>query len=216
MIEAEFEELDEFEDRLDLSDEDRLPWLESDEDEGGGGLDYAQLSIVLAGLLGLLALIVGGIWYVTNQTGAAEKVADGSIIEAPEGPYKVKPDNPGGKTFEGTGNVAPGVGEGQPRDSKLAEQSADAGAPGEDTTASSGAVVGVQVGAYGSRKRAEEGWAELTRNSAALEGVRYRIVKGTADIGTVYRLQALAADRASADRLCRALKADGLPCQVKP
>ncbi len=34
-------------------------------------------------------------------------------------------------------------------------------------------------------------------------------------IGQVYRLQALAGDRASANRLCAALKADGLACFVK-
>ena len=46
--------------------------------------------------------------------------------------------------------------------------------------------------------------------------MRYRIEEGVVDIGKVYRLQAVASDRAAADRLCAALKADGLDCQVKP
>jgi len=40
-------------------------------------------------------------------------------------------------------------------------------------------------------------------------------VEGEADIGTVYRLQAVAGDAASANRLCSALKGDGVACQVK-
>ena len=238
MIEGEFDEIDETEageEQLDLTEDDSLPWLESDEEEAGGGFDYMQFAGFFVVLLVLLGALVGGIWLLSNNTQDPEVVADGSTIEAPEGPYKVKPDDPGGKQFEGTGNVAPAVGEGQTRDGKVADsgesEDGSGGSDGEASAAgssqasgdssssgssSSGSAVGVQVGAYGSQKRAEEGWATLSRSSAALEGVRYRIVKGQADIGTVYRLQALASDRASADRLCNALKADGLPCQVKP
>ena len=76
--------------------------------------------------------------------------------------------------------------------------------------------VGVQLAAYRSRARAEQGWNDIRSRTSALNGVRYRIEEGTVDIGTVYRLQAVASDRAAADRLCAALKADGLDCQVKP
>lgn len=75
--------------------------------------------------------------------------------------------------------------------------------------------VGVQVGAFGSEARAKTGWNELRGQSTALNGVKYRIVKGTADIGTVYRLQAVTSNAAAANQLCAKLKADGLPCQVK-
>ena len=237
MVEAEFEEIEDGDERgenareaqLDLTDDDSLPWLESDEeDEDAGGFDVAQFLGFFALLLVLLGATVGGIWYLTNQAGEPDLVADGSMIEAPEGPYKVKPKDPGGKEFAGTGNVAPAVGEGETRDGRLAEGAEEPEAPKasvdtrstdeeqESTPAASSNVVGVQVGAYGSRSRAEDGWAELVRSSSALDGVRYRIVKGQADIGTVYRLQALASDRKSADALCSALKSDGLPCQVKP
>lgn len=235
MIEGEHDEIETGEDQLDLTEDDSLPWLESDEEETGGGFDYAQFAGFFVVLLALLGAMVGGIYLLSNQAKDPEVVADGSTIEAPEGPYKVKPKDPGGKEFEGTGNVAPAVGEGQTRDGKVADKgdSADAseGADGKDASAgsdkpsgdgassgssASSSAVGVQVGAYGSQKRAEEGWQQLSRSSSALDGVRYRIVKGQADIGTVYRLQALAGSRAAADKLCNALKADGLPCQVKP
>jgi len=254
MIEAEFEEIEETEGELDLSNEDSLPWLESDEEEDQGGYDWTQLLGFGAILVALLGAIVAGIWFLTNQSGDADLVADGSTIEAPEGPYKERPEDPGGKEFAGTGNVAPVVGEGQTREGVMADgegdeaassgasasgaaTAADASGSGSATSASSSSatsgsngagseaasggassssVVGVQVGAYGSRARAEAGWNTLVGSSDALSGVRYRIVKGEADIGTVYRLQALASDRSSADKLCSALKADGLPCQVKP
>jgi len=45
--------------------------------------------------------------------------------------------------------------------------------------------------------------------------VRYRIVQGQADIGTVYRLQALPGDLATARTLCNGLKADGIACNIK-
>ena len=239
MVSGEFDEIEEVEEfestegELDLTEDDSLPWLESDEDEDAGGFDYIQFLGFFVVLIGLLGAMVWGIWYLTNSSKDAEVVADGSTIEAPEGPYKVKPKNPGGKEFEGTGNVAPGVGEGQTTDGKVADTDADgagsdsgeeggSGQPSGDSasngasdTGASGSAVGVQVGAYGSEKRAEEGWVALSKMSSALDGVRYRIVKGQADIGTVYRVQALASDRAAATKLCAALKADGLQCQVK-
>jgi len=41
------------------------------------------------------------------------------------------------------------------------------------------------------------------------------VLQGTADIGTVYRLQAVAPDAAAANALCATLKASGVACQVK-
>lgn len=253
MIEAEFDEIDDAveeaaEDQLDLSEDDSLPWLESDEDdEAGGGFDLSQFVGFAVILLALLGALLFGIWYFSNQGSDGDLVADGSTIEAEDGPYKVKPDEPGGKEFEGTGNVAPGVGEGETPDGRMADSSSsggDAGASGgsdgakpsvstrstaEGAGSSGGAAaasgggsttsatgVGVQVGAYNTKADAEEGWKRLTASSDALDGVRYRVVKGTASFGTVYRLQAVPGDRAAADKLCDALKADGLPCQVKP
>lgn len=75
--------------------------------------------------------------------------------------------------------------------------------------------VGVQVGAYSSRASAVEGWGKLRSQTDALQGVKYRVQQGTADIGTVYRLQAVAANAAAANSLCAKLKADGIACQVK-
>jgi SPOR domain len=230
MIDAEYEELDDGSGELDLADTDNLPWLESDvDDEDAGGLDIGQILGFAGGLILLLAMVVGAVWYVSNRSAGAEAVADGSVIEAPEGPIKSRPDNPGGKEFAGTGNVAPLVGEGGTREAVVAEKTVTAPTPppapkptpapsaSATATAAPAAVsgVGVQLAAYGTRARAEQGWSDLSRRTDVLAGVKYRVVEGKVDIGTVYRLQAVAGSRAEAEKLCAALKADGLDCQVK-
>ena len=242
MVDAEFEELDGAEGELDLADTDSLPWLESDEeDEDAGGFDGGQFMLFAAGLVALLGALVGGVWWLGNRADNSAAVADGSVIEAPEGPIKERPEDPGGKTFAGTGNVAPVVGEGGSRPAVVADAPLPplpGGTPGSKpvpaaasaptgtatkpvpaaampTPAATVQGVGVQLAAYGTRARAEQGWADAQRRTDKLAGVKYRIVEGKVDIGTVYRLQAVAGTRAEADTLCRALKTDGVDCQVK-
>lgn len=214
---------------LSLSEEEEpLPWLESgdygDQDEG---VDTGRIvGFVMIAALALVAL-VGSIWYFSNRDGNPDLIADGSTIEAPVGPIKEKPENPGGRNFAGTGDVAPAVSEGQSREGRIAEKivprpskaiaKPDAAKP-DDTkpaTAASSGGVAVQVGAYSNKAGAETGWNALNRQTDALSGVKYRIVEGQADIGTVYRLQAVTGDASSAKTLCDKLRADGLACQVK-
>ena len=239
MVDAEYEELNEAGDELGLGEPDSLPWLESDEeDEGAGGVDTSQIVLFALGLIALAGVAWAGVWYITNRAASSEVVADGSVIAAPEGPIKTRPDDPGGKTFDGTGNVAPVVGEGGSRPGVVAETPLPplpGGTPGKPSAQPSAAAsaapakpaaptagqapasggVGVQLAAYGTRARAEQGWSDAQRRTDALKGVKYRVVEGKVDIGTVYRLQAVVGTRAEADSLCRALKADGVDCQVK-
>ncbi len=227
MIDAEYEELGADDGELDLADTDNLPWLESDaEDEDAGGLDIGQIFGFAGALVLLLAAVVGAVWYVSNRASSADIVADGSVIEAPAGPIKERPEDPGGKQFAGTGNMAPLVGEGESREAVVAAPPAPATpapqpSPSASATAASKAPavdmsgVGVQLAAYSSRARAEQGWTDLARRTEALSGVKHRVVEGKVDVGTVFRLQAVAGSRAEAERLCAALKADGLDCQIK-
>ncbi len=209
--------------RLDLvEDEGRLPWLESAddelEDEGTGN----GRMLGLAALSGVVLLaIVGGIWFVSNSGGTDAAVADGSVIAAPQEPYKVAPKDPGGKTFAGTGDTSFAVSEGQ---SNAATMGENTGAPTPPVAPASGSAapapaiagVGVQVGAYSSQATAEAGWTRLVdQSSAVLKGVPHRVVEGNADIGKVYRLQAVAANTAEANALCARLKGAGVSCQVK-
>ena len=105
--------------QLDLGDEEAsLPWLEGDDDfeEESGGGQFVLLAILALAALGA---IIGGIWWFTRDRGDADLVADGSMIEAPDEPYKEKPQDPGGKTFEGTGDTSYAVSEGETRSVQL-------------------------------------------------------------------------------------------------
>lgn len=213
-------------------DEERLPWLESAEDDEPSTYEgYDTGRMLLLFVLGIVALgaVVGGIWWASNRGADPELVADGSVIPAPAEPYKTPPENPGGKTFDGTGDSSFAVSEGQNRPAQLAgaaPSAAPAAAPAPAATeapagpAAPKAVatvgVGVQVGAFSSQASAEAGWQKLVAQAnGVLTGVPHRVIAGSADIGTVYRLQAVAPDAGAASALCGKLKAAGISCTVK-
>src|ERR1700712_1571992 len=208
--------------QLDLDEEERLPWLESVDDEDDyDGADSGRLVMFLIAGLVVLAALVGGIWWATHRGQGDQLQADGTVIEAPKTPYKEAPKKPGGKTFAGTGDTSYAVSEGQTRTAKLAhgdevvKPAADATKPSA-ATAPASTGVGVQIGAYTSLATAEAGWTRLSQqNASVLSGVKHRVVEGKADIGTVFRLQALAGDASGANDLCARLKTAGVACQVK-
>lgn len=218
---------------LEVPDE-RLPWLESDDDgDEPAGFDSGRLIGLGLILLVALVLLVGGIWFVANRGTGSGPAPDGSLIAAPESPYKERPANPGGKTFAGTGDTSYAVGAGKEVEAKLATAAppppaavipaptptpAAKAEPKPTSTPAEAALpagTAVQVGAYSSRADAEAGWRRLTGQTEVLSGVSYRIVTGRADIGTVYRLQAVGGDKPGAQTLCGKLKAAGIACQVK-
>jgi cell division septation protein DedD len=83
-------------DRLGPDDEDRLPWLEPvEEDVEESGLNPARLVMGLVIALLVLALIVGGIFWLRGRGGAGA-TGDGSVIKAPDSYYKERPQSPGG------------------------------------------------------------------------------------------------------------------------
>ena len=101
------------EEQLALADgEERLPWLESDDDYEQPGVDTGR--IVAFAAVGLLAvvLILGALWWFTGDRTDEDLVADGSVIEAPDEPYRERPDEPGGQQVAGTGDTSFEVGEG--------------------------------------------------------------------------------------------------------
>ena len=205
-------------------DEVRLPWLESDGDDRDdiGGYNGGQLlGLLLFGLLAI-GLIGGGIWWAMSHRKDDVLVADGSVIAAPQEPYKERPKDAGGKTFAGTGDTSFAVSEGQSRPGRLGQTAPTTPVvqPSAKPAASASAAatvpgVGVQVAAYVSRAAAEAGWTKLSGQYEALSGLNHRVVEGSADIGTVYRLQAVTSDSGSAHALCSKLKSAGVACQVK-
>lgn len=210
-------------------DGESLPWLESDEDyDEDQGVDTRRIMVFVATGLALLGILVGLIWWLSHRGPDAELVADGSTVAAPEGPYKVKPEEPGGKVFAGTGDESFAVGEGKTPDGRIAPASGaqpkpearpslavSQGAEAKNGANASAGAVGVQVGAYSSRAGAETGWGRLVATHEVLKGYSHRVIEGTADIGTVFRLQAVVGDEAGANQLCATLRSQGAACQVK-
>lgn len=208
--------------------EDRLPWLEGsdDEDEDYAGSDNGgMMKLALMGLAALVVL-VGAIWWATNRNPDPALVADGSLVQADSPNYKEAPKNPGGKQFDGTGDSSFAVSEGQNRPAQLGGADKGAAKPVNADPAAKPAVatgpaapaggVGVQVGAYSSKAAAEAGWSKVVgQANGALSGVSHRVIEGTADNGTIFRLQAVAPDAGAANALCGKLKAAGVSCQVK-
>jgi Cell division protein len=211
---------------LELGDNDgRLPWLEGDDEEfedSRSGVGQGLMLIVL-GLMAIAA-IVGGLMWAMRDRPDEQLVADGGMIEAPKEPYKTKPENPGGEVVAGTGDTSFAVAEGQTRPFKIdgkdeapmpAAETPPADKPADAAPEAPSGGVGVQVGAYATKAYAEAGWNALKSQYPDLAGISHRIVQGQADIGTVYRLQAVPGDKAAARSLCNGMKAAGLSCQVK-
>src|SRR5678816_173121 len=99
--------------------DERLPWLESDDDYEQPGVDTGRIVAFAAVGLLAVALLLGMLYFFTRDPGDAEVVADGSTIEAPDEPYKTRPDDPGGRQVEGTGDTSFEVAEGQQVEGKI-------------------------------------------------------------------------------------------------
>jgi len=205
---------------LALDGEERLPWLESDDDYEPDGVDPGRIAAFAA--VGLLAvvLLVGILWWFLRDA-PEERLADGGVIEAPDEPYRVAPENPGGIQVAGTGDMSFEVAEGETVDTRIAgsgvvpRPSIDRTGTPEDEANPTPSGVGVQVGAYSSKTAAQAGWSQLTGRIPVLQGRSHRVVEGVADSGTIFRLQALAGSGAEAETLCREIKSQGGDCQVK-
>ena len=99
-------------DELEVGDEDRLPWLEAVEEDDGEGEGPSVAKLIAAIVIGLVAIgvIVGGLFWLGNRSEAG---GGGDVIAAPEGDYKVRPENPGGMNVTGEGQVSAAASAGQ-------------------------------------------------------------------------------------------------------
>jgi hypothetical protein len=100
------------EEELEVGDEDRLPWLEAVEEDDGDREGPSVAKLIAAIVIGLVAIgvIVGGLFWLGNRN---QPGGNGDIIAAPEGDYKVRPENPGGMNVSGEGEVAAAASAGQ-------------------------------------------------------------------------------------------------------
>lgn len=82
--------------------EENLPWLESVEDDYREAPSYGRLILLGIALAAVVAAAIGAYFWYANQKGLT---GTGELIAAPEGDYKVKPDEPGGRVVSGEGDT---------------------------------------------------------------------------------------------------------------
>lgn len=212
----------ETEEQLALDDDDgSLPWLEDDEYyEEEGGFDGRLIWGGLLAFMVLAALLLAGWWFSRDQADP-ELSPDGSTIEAPEGAYKQAPENPGGRQVEGTGDTAYQVAEGESQrgiladDGEVAAPSIDRDQGSSESESDNAGAVYVQIGAFTSRSDADQAWATASSRYSGISGMRHRVVEAEVNGATVYRLQAIAADRAAGDAACRSIRNAGGDCYIR-
>lgn len=212
-------------DSMPLEDEDRLPWLEAvDEDEGGDGPSAMKLiAAVLIGLV-VIGLVVGGIFWLGNRE---ETPSGPQTIAAPEGDYKVKPDEPGGMKVEGEGDTAFAASAGEEPKGTLnidavpespvakapaAQPPAAAlkqAAPAKAAPAPVAAGATIQLGAFSSQAGANEAWKALSGRFKYLAPLSHSVVPVTVNGRTLYRLRA---NGPNAVDVCARLRVAGETC----
>jgi type IV secretory pathway VirB10-like protein len=213
--------------------EEPLPWLAAVEDEDEPrGISARRMLAALAVVL-IAALIVTGTFF---WLGRRDSAANGppQLIQAPPGPYKIKPPNPGGLDINGESETAFETSAGEDQDSKLdldklpetpvakpvkeapkpvpapdAKAPANpAPAPEPQSAGGSGSVV--QLGAFANQAQAERAWTALSARFPSVAGLSKMIVPFTGGI----RLRAGATSPADAKQVCQTLKAAGENCFV--
>jgi len=212
-----------------LDENDRLPWLEAveEEEEAEGP---SALKLIAAIVIGLVAigLVVGGLFWLGNRGGGD---GEAELIEAPDGAYKVAPDDPGGMQVEGQGGAAHRASEGEEPRGNLSmnvpetpvgpgqqaqpqqpaqPQPPQAGpTPAPQPGASAAAGPTIQLGAFSSQAGATNAWRALAGRFGYLAPLTHSVVPVQAGGRTLYRLRASGTNAAD---ICRRLQVAGETC----
>jgi hypothetical protein len=212
------------EDAASFDKDDRLPWLEAvDDEEGGDG--PSAMKLIVAVLIGLAAIggIVGGIFWLGSRDGTVTREAE--LIRAPEGDYKVRPDDPGGMTVEGEGDSAFAASTGADTKGRINTDAVPeapvtqapppkapapaAAEPMLKAPAPTNAGPAIQLGAFSSQAGATNAWKALSGRFAYLAPLSHSIVPVAAGGKTLYRLRASGPGSAN---ICGRLRVAGESC----
>ena len=194
-----------------------LPWLDSDEpleEHRPSGLRRLWLAIAAGALL---AAVAGAIYWLAGRDHALP-ATDAPPAETPERPRSEGLANEGRTTTPAASRTPPPYAAEPAVEAPVATRQGAAlksSEPRQAVEAPQPDGFIVQVGAYGSRRRAEIGWEFLTGSQQVLQGVPHRVVRAVVDGKAVYRLQAVVQSPSAAGELCAALQANGADCLVR-
>lgn len=215
------------------SGDEALPWLEAVEDEDNPPAVSARkmLAALVLVLVGV-AIVAGTLFWLGRQDKGS---GPPQLIRAEPGPYKVRPDNPGGLDVAGDSGTAYATGAGEDSDALLdvsrlndtplpAPEGEPKRLPPNETKepvapeppkpapppapGAKGTVI--QLGAYGSTAKAETAWRLLSSRFPAVASLNKIIVPYSGG----FRLRASAGSPAEAQAACRAVTAGGENCFV--
>ncbi|PTS75920.1 SPOR domain-containing protein [Sphingomonas sp. HMWF008] len=213
-------------------DEDRLPWLETVEEDYDDGPSIVRIVLLVLLALAIVAAAIFGYQYFKKHQGVD---GNGALITAQDGDYKVKPDDPGGMKVEGEGDTAIATSDGAGMGNaaidlkagpeapiagkKVAPAKVDGGAskvvaaiPSASAAASGGALV--QLGSFSSESEANATWATISKKYAYLAPMGKSVQAAQVNGQTVYRLRVNAGGAGAATSLCAKLAAAGQACFV--
>lgn len=210
--------------------DDQLPWLQAVEDEQEpAGMSAGRMLGALLVVLLAVAAIGGAFFWLGQRESAGEGPPE--LIAAPPGPYKIKPDDPGGLDVSGESQTAFETSAGEDRDSRLdlnavpetpvekpkpvpaAPVGTGEPVPAEGAATPNPASVSgstIQLGAFQNQAQAERAWSALAARFPSLAAMTKLIVPFSGGI----RLRASAPSAGEARAACQALKAAGENCFV--
>ncbi|RYE03145.1 MAG: SPOR domain-containing protein [Sphingomonadales bacterium] len=221
-------------------DDDRLPWLETVEEDYREGPSFGRILLLIFLLLLVIGAAAGGYYWYKQQQGLT---GNGQLINAQEGDYKVKPDEPGGQVVEGEGDTVFSTSQGNisnatinagampeaPVEGAKAAQTSnvDAGSktakidvpapgakPATPAPVNNGSGALIQLGAFPDQGGADAAWSRLSKRFAFLGSLGKSVEKGEKDGKPVFRLRVNAGSNGQARDLCGKLKDAGENCYV--
>ncbi|MBX3564225.1 MAG: SPOR domain-containing protein [Sphingomonas sp.] len=222
-------------------DDDRLPWLETVEEDYREGPSFGRILLLIVLLLMVIGAGVGGYYWYQKQQGLT---GNGQLINAQEGDYKVKPDEPGGRMVEGEGDTVFSTSQGNASNASInagampeapvqGEKTAQTGSadggsktakinvptPGAPVApaaapANNGSGALIQLGAFPDQGGADAAWSRLSKRFAYLAPLGKSVEKGEKDGKPVYRLRVNAGSNGQAKEICGKLQSAGEKCYV--
>lgn len=219
-----------------FGDDDRLPWLETVEEDYRDGPSIWRILLLIVLALAVLAAIVFGVWWYQKQQGLS---GNGALIAAPAGDYKV-PDNESGANVSDDGTVTYSAGSGEIVNGSVGNSSIEAPVDGKvvvqpsPTPDSARATVAVpavggkleakpplagagaliQLGAFPDQQGADAAWQRLSKRFPVLAPLGKSIERGDAGGTTVYRLRVNAGSNGQAKDICAKLTAAKESCYI--